>query len=215
LNQSFRYTISGKAEIYCSAACRDRVFFRRSMGGVEAFHTGEVRLLWGQPAGQKTGRALLRRGVPYACQQESEGTTRPGRRKIANTDSTKSRSCRRENGRIRESYFRRAAGRSQRNLGGQRDGGTATHWWPACPGFTAGRAGGRRNAASAPHGSCHSTPNEGQPSTRPSVQGDRMVRSISGGLWPGSICRTGRCVPPEGAAETLRFLCRCRSGFFT
>lgn len=27
LNQSFRYTISGKAEIYCSAACRDRVFF--------------------------------------------------------------------------------------------------------------------------------------------------------------------------------------------
>lgn len=27
LNQSFRYTIAEKPEVYCSAACRDRVFF--------------------------------------------------------------------------------------------------------------------------------------------------------------------------------------------
>jgi hypothetical protein len=27
LNQTFRYTIAGKPEVYCSAACRDLVFF--------------------------------------------------------------------------------------------------------------------------------------------------------------------------------------------
>src|ERR1035437_9648195 len=27
LNQSFRHTIAGKPEVYCSADCRDRVFF--------------------------------------------------------------------------------------------------------------------------------------------------------------------------------------------
>jgi hypothetical protein len=27
LNQSFRYTIAGSPEVYCSAECRDRVFF--------------------------------------------------------------------------------------------------------------------------------------------------------------------------------------------
>jgi hypothetical protein len=27
LNQTFRYTIAGKPEVYCSAACRDSAFF--------------------------------------------------------------------------------------------------------------------------------------------------------------------------------------------
>jgi hypothetical protein len=27
LNQTFRYTIAGKPEVYCSAVCRDRVYF--------------------------------------------------------------------------------------------------------------------------------------------------------------------------------------------
>ena len=27
LNQTFRYTVTGKPEVYCSAACRDFVFF--------------------------------------------------------------------------------------------------------------------------------------------------------------------------------------------
>ena len=30
LNQSFRYTITGKPEVYCSALCRDRAFFGES-----------------------------------------------------------------------------------------------------------------------------------------------------------------------------------------
>ena len=46
LNQTFRYTITGKPEVYCSAGCRDFVFFgdtreakKRSMPG-KCLHCG-------------------------------------------------------------------------------------------------------------------------------------------------------------------------------
>ena len=39
LNQSVRYTIAGKAEVYCSAKCSDGVFFEDQLESKKESHT--------------------------------------------------------------------------------------------------------------------------------------------------------------------------------
>ena len=55
LNQSVRYTITGKPEVYCSAACRDSAFFGDRQEAKKDATPGKCRHCGGSLKGKKRG----------------------------------------------------------------------------------------------------------------------------------------------------------------
>ena len=55
LNQTVRYTITGKAEVYCSAVCRDFVFFGDRHEAKKQATPGECAYCGGSLSGKKRG----------------------------------------------------------------------------------------------------------------------------------------------------------------
>ncbi len=53
LNQSVRYTIAGKAEVFCSANCRDRVFFEDQLDRKKRANPGRCANCGGPLQGKK------------------------------------------------------------------------------------------------------------------------------------------------------------------
>jgi hypothetical protein len=64
LNQSFRYTVKDKPEVYCSEACRDRVFFG------EAGDTKRQGNLAAMP-GTKKQCVMCRAEIPFTRRADS------------------------------------------------------------------------------------------------------------------------------------------------
>jgi hypothetical protein len=55
LNQTVRYTITGKPEVYCSAACRDLAFFGDRREAMKAASLGKCAYCGGKLEGKKRG----------------------------------------------------------------------------------------------------------------------------------------------------------------
>ena len=104
LNQTFRYTIVGQPEIYCSALCRDSVFFadrrevrKRASPGKCAYcgNPLEGKRRGTAFCGDKCRKSLARSGNPDAHLIENAAT-----RNIADSDLIKPTSYSRKNRRV-------------------------------------------------------------------------------------------------------------------
>ena len=94
LNQSVRYTIAGKAEVYCSANCRDRVFFEDQIERKNRANPGRCANCGGPLQGKKRGsiycsescrkRHSRRNGTNSARQVEKSRTPNQLNQQLAN-----------------------------------------------------------------------------------------------------------------------------------
>ena len=96
LNQTFRYTMAGKPEAYCSAACRDLVFFGNRR---------EVRKRSTPRKCAFCGATLegRNRGAIYCgdkCRMRENRNKDAAASRIPNNEVAKSTSCSRENGQV-------------------------------------------------------------------------------------------------------------------
>ena len=79
LNQSVRYTIAGKAEVYCSAKCRDAAFFEDRLERKKRSNPGRCANCGGLLQAKRRGdsstlRRVGRSGLP--CFREEAGSSR-------------------------------------------------------------------------------------------------------------------------------------------
>jgi len=107
LNQTVRWTIAGKREVYCSAACRDLAFFGDPREAKKHTTPGKCVYCGGTLEGKRRGALYCDESCKKrAARKGSIGGGTPNNR---DTDSIKSAGCKPKNSRARESYYRRAA----------------------------------------------------------------------------------------------------------
>lgn len=115
LNQTLRYTITGKPEAYCSAACRDLVFFGDCR---------EVRMRSTPENCAYSGATLegRNRGTIYCsnkCRMRENRLKGAAASRIPNNEVAKSTSCDGENGREGQTLHAVASGAEKHRLLGK------------------------------------------------------------------------------------------------
>ncbi len=110
LNQSVRYTIAGKAEVFCSANCRDRVFFEDQLDRKKRANPGRCANCGGPLQGKKRDaiycsescrkRHSRRNGANPAGQVKKSRTPNQSFQQLANPKiAVSTQSLRNQNGR--------------------------------------------------------------------------------------------------------------------
>ena len=124
LNQSVRYTVTGKPGIYCSAGCRDRAFFGDQREARKHSSPGRCAYCSGSLQGKKRGSIF--------CDDTCRKTYARKKGHMATAEVEKSRTPSQSDQRVRdtktagkgESYYRR--GRTRKKRVWQRSGQART-----------------------------------------------------------------------------------------